>query len=347
MTSTELIRNVSEVLKAKVAYPAFSFFFRIHSGSEKQLHDAGHIRNRVHQVLKESNLSSTTLEAIKTRADQLIDQLNFEIGALSVGLFVSVTESYLSHYFVNLPERDFVGDYFSGYETMYAEQESAPYLLILLEPAVLRIFQGRAEHLVAVPDSEATKHLLSVYRRRLPAPADKDGKVKKGHNHDAHWKQELLEAIASVCCSEQMPAYFAGLCLADLNETELTSHGVEVLAALDESYQFTGAETLKTLSQDLRFQHHAKKSKLLHERCKVAKGNQKLASGADEVLACAKEGRGEVLILPYPKRELTGTLKLDAMQETIRAVNLTHGSIEFLPADLMDEYDDAAMILRY
>lgn len=346
MTSTELIRNVSEVVKANVSYPAFSFFFRIHSGSEKQLHDSGHIRNRVHEVLKESNLSSSTLEQIKTQADELIDQLNFETGALSIGLFVSPGESILTQYYVNLPERNYLGDYFSGYETSYAEQESSPYLFILLEPSALRIYQGRGDHLETAPDSESSKHLHTVYRRRSPAPRDKDGKVRKDY-HDPEWKKEFLEAIAGVCCSEQMPAFFTGLSLAGLHETELASHGVEVLFAQDEVSQFTGADKLKILVQDLRSTNRDSKSKLLYEKCKAVQGNQKLASGPDEVLSCAKEGRGDVLVLPYPCWESSGKLELGTTHEAIRAANLTHGRVEFLPGELMKEWDNIAMILRY
>jgi hypothetical protein len=347
MTIIASVQKGSEVLKAKVSYPAFSFFFRIHSGSEKQLHDSGHIRNRVHEVLKSSNLSTSSLEEIKERADQLIDRLDFENGALSVGLFVSPGESFLSQYYVNLPERDYLGDYFSGYETAYAEQASKPYLLMVMESASLRVFRGRGEHLEAVPESSETKHLISVFRRRSPAQQDKDGKLKRGQHRDSQWKQELLEAIAEVCSSEQMPAFFTGLMLADLNEIELASHGIEVLAASDEVYQFTDSEALKELARELQSSHRDKKAQHLYERCKAARGNQKLASGADEVLVCAKEGRGEVLVLPYPSWESSGTQQLGILPETIRATVLTHGEIEFLPDEQMKEWDSAAMILRY
>lgn len=346
MTSTELIQNVSEVLKAKATYPAFSFFFRIHSGSEKQLHDSGHIRNKVHEVLKESNLSPSTLEELRAKADELIDKLSFETGALSVGLFVSPSESFLTQYHVNLPERNYLADYFSGYETTYADQESAPYLFMLLEPSTLRIYRGRGDHFETLPESDASKHLMSVYRRRPPAPRDKDGKERKEY-HDPEWKKDFLEAIAGVCCSEQLPVYFAGTSLAGLNETELASHGIEVLLARDEVSHCVGSEKLRTLVKDLRSTNRAMKSKLLYEKCKAAKGNQKFASGPDEVLTCAKEGRGEVLVLPYPCWESTGTLQLGTLHEAIRATDLTNGRTEFLPGELMKEWDDIAMILRY
>lgn len=346
MTSTELIRSGSDALKAETIYPAFSFFFRIHSGSEKQLHDLGHIRNRVHEVLKKSDLTSTALERIKSEADRLMDQVNFESGALSIGLFVSLDQAILSQYFINLPERDYLGGYFSGYETAYAAQQSAPYLLVTLEPSTLRIYRGRGEHLETLPESDATRHLQSVYRRRVSPQPDKDGKVRRGH-HDSDWKKEFLEAVASVVSKEQVPIFLTGLALADLTETEFTSHGIKVLATLDDVCQFSGSDALKTLVHDLSKNYTTKKFRMLVDRCKVSQGSHKLASGADEILRCAKEGRGEILLLPYPCWEASGTQTLGTLHEAIRAMAFTDGAIEFLPGELIKEWDEAAMILRY
>ncbi len=347
MTSTDLVQKSPEVCNEKVTYPAFSFFFRMHSGSEKQLHDSGHIRNRVHEVIKASDSTPAILHEIKKRADLLIDQLDFETGAQSVGLFISSEESFLKQYYIYMPERDYVGDYFSGYESSYAEQESIPYLFISLEPSVVRVYRGRGEHLETAPESKEYTHLASVYKRRAPQQADKDGKVRKGQHHDSQWKQELLEAIAELCCNEQRPVFFAGLNLADLSQVELASHGIEVLAALDETYEIAGSESLKKIIQDLMSSYKDKKAKTLLEKCKIAKGNQKLATGADEVLNCARDGRGEVLILPNPSWELSGTLKLGTQQEAIRATYIMHGKVEFVPEELMKEWGEAAMILRY
>ncbi len=347
MTSTELIENATKIADAKVDYPAFSFFFRIHSGSEKQLHDSAHIRNRVHEVLKESKLSTSELEDIKSRADRIIDDIQFDRGALSIGLFVSPNQSMLSQYFVNLPERHYVGEYFSGYETMYAEKESSPYLLFLLEPSSLRIYTGRAEHLQEIDESSATTHLVSVYRRRPTEQPDKDGKCRKGHHKNSEWKQEFLQAISDVCSDAKVPAFFSGLSLVELNEIDLASHGVEVLASKEETFHFVGSESLKEVVQDLRAAYQEKQAKSLIAQCTAAKGSRKLASGLDEVLSCAREGRGAVLVLPYPSWEMSGALELGQLHDAVRLTLLTSGTVEFLPSELMAQWNDAAMILRY
>lgn len=347
MTTTKLTRPDLAFLTEETKYPAFSFFFRIHSGSEKQLHDAGHIRNRVHETLKAAELSSSLFETLKKKADQLIDQLNYQTGAQSVGLFLSPDQSHSSQYYVNIPERQYIGNYFSGYESIYAQKESAPYLLFLLEPTAMQIYRGHGTHVEALPESKASAHVLTVYKRRSPAQADKDGKERKGQEYDPKWKNELTKAIAELCSAEHLPAYFVGLNLAGTDELELRSHSIEILAATEEAHQRSGAEALKTLAHELIETFKAKHSATLVEHCQSAEGSHKLATGLDEILACAKDGRGEVLILETPSWETAGKLELGALHEAIRETALKHGNVEFVPEGAISKWNGAAMILRY
>lgn len=347
MTSTKLTQPDQAFLNQEVKSPAFSLFFRIHSGSEKQIHDAGHIRNRAHETFKESGLSSVVVETLTRRVDQLIDKLNFQTGAQSVGLFVSPDESHLSQYYVNIPERQYIGDYFSSYESIYAQNESAPYLLFLLEPAALHLYRGQGTHLESLSESKETMRLLSVYKQRSTMQADKDGKVRKGHEYDSKWKNELFKAIADLCSAERVPAFFAGLNLAGTNESELRSYGIEVLAGVEEVHQRSSAEALKTLAEKLIVCLKAERSATLIDQCQTAEGNHKLATGLDEISACAKEGRGEVLILETPEWETAGKLELGALHEAIRETKLKHGKVEFVPEGTISKWNGAAMILRY
>ncbi len=345
--TTNLNRGDLAVLAKEIDPPAFSFFFRIHSGSEKQIHDAGHIRSRVQETFKEAAMPSAVFDNLIKRVDELIDQLNFRTGALSVGLFVSPDESLLSHYYVNMPERQYVGDYFSIYESAYAQELSQPYLMFLFEPAALNLYRGQGTHIESLTESKETMHLLSVYKRRPTAHADKDGKVRKGQEFDSKWKSELFKAIADLCAAQEMPAFFAGLNLAGTDEAELHSHGVEVLAAMEEVHQRPSGEALKSVAEDFIARSNARRSAVLFDQCQVAEGNHKLAKGLDEVLSCAKEGRGEVLILEAPDWETSGKLELGALQEAVLQTILKHGKVEFVPQGTISKWNGAAMILRY
>lgn len=347
MTTNTVVAKALNHITQSADSPAFSFFFRIHSGSEKQLHDSGHIRNRCHEVLKEQGFDTAALEKMKEKVDKLIEKIDFQSGAKSIGLFVSNNHAHSMKFFVNLPEQHYVGDYFSGYESAYAWQESAPYILFLLEPTTIHAFKGQATHLKTLLDSESMEHLHSVYKKRAPKVADKDGKQSKGNEHDSTWKTEFLAAINALCKSMEVPVYLVGITLAGLSENEIKESGVKVLASIDEVHQKSSGEKLNNLVEELREKHRLQMAAGLVDECNSALGAKKLASGIEEILACAKEGRGEVLILEDPSWTTDAVAKFSAVHEAMREVMEKHGSVAFVPEGTLKQWGGAAMILRY
>lgn len=345
-TNTVVAKELNHVTQAADS-PAFSFFFRIHSGSEKQLHDSGHIRNRCHEVLKEQGFDTAILEKMKEKVDKLIEKIDFQAGAKSIGLFVSNNHAHSMNFFVNLPEQHYVGDFFSGYEIAYALQESAPYILFLMEPTIIHAFKGQGTHLETLLDSRSLEHLLCVYKKRAPKAADKDGKQNKGNEHDSTWKAEFLAAINDLCKSEEVPAYLVGITLAGLSEEEIMESGARVLASIDEVHQKSSYEKLNNLVEGLREKHRRQMAAELVDECNRALGAKKLASGIEEILACAKEGRGEVLILEDPSWTTDAVAKFSTVHEAIREVIEKHGRVAFVPEGTMKQWGGAAMILRY
>jgi len=327
MTTTIIANHDLAFLTADAKYPAFSFFFRLHSGSEKQIHDAAHMRNRCHETLKGAGLHASLLELLEQKADQLIDQLDFQSGAKSIGLFISETTAHSESYYVNIPERQYVGEFFSPYEGLYARQESAPYLLFLLESVTVRVFKGQGNHIQALPESEALMHLLSVCKQRSPLQADKDGKVRSGHEYDPKWQSELTKALAAVCADYRLPAFVVGLGEAGLNEADLAAKGVELLATIKEVHQASDSEQLRSLAEQLLELLREKNAEKLLEQCGTALGAQKLASGLDEILSCAKDGRGEILVIESPSWDTVAKPEFSKLDEAIRETIIKHGNI--------------------
>lgn len=347
MAMTKIGNPDQAFLTADTKYPAFSFFFRLHSGSEKQIHDAAHIRNRCHETFKEAGLPASQLELLEKKADQLIEQLDFQSGAKSIGLFISEATAHAESYYVNIPERQYVGEFFSPYEALYARQESAPYLLFVLEPATVRVLKGQGNHLQSLTSSESLDHLLSVFKRRSPVQADKDGKVRSGHEYDSKWQGELTKALNAVCAANRLPAFVVGLNETGLNEADLARDGIDVLAAINEVHQPSDSEKLKSLTEQLIKLSGEKNVEKWLAHCGTALGAKKLANGLDEILSCAKEGRGETLVIESPSWETVAKSEFSKLHEAIREMIVKHGKVEFVPEGTLSQWNGIALILRY
>ncbi|CAN5268662.1 hypothetical protein BH10CYA1_BH10CYA1_36530 [soil metagenome] len=347
MTFTQIAGNKPAFLIQGASYPSFSFFFRIHSGSEKQIHDGAHLRNCCHETLKNAGLDVRLLVKLQEKTDQLIEQLDFKSGAKSIGLFISENTAHSDLYYVNLPERQYVSEYFSGYESLYAMQASEPYLLFLLEPATVNVFRGQGTHLKTLSESNSLNHLLSACKQRSPVRADKDGKVHSGHEYDPKWKNELAKALAAVCSSERLSAFVVGLNMAGLDQSNLEEHGVEILGTIKEVHQSSDSERLGSLTEQLLQSADEKNAHKLLELCNTAFGAQKLASGTSEILSCANEGRGEILVLESPGWNTETKVEFSALHMAIRETLVRHGEVEFVPQGTLAQWQGAAMILRY
>jgi hypothetical protein len=343
MTSTIAINKSLPFLFSEAKTPSLTFIFRVHSGSEKQLHDFGHIRGRCHEIFNELELDSSVAEVLRKKTDALIEKIDLHSGAKSIGLFVSEQTAQCEAFFVNMPERFYFGDFFSGFEACYATAESAPYALFVLEPQSLKVFKGQADHLEAMPESAAVSHLQKVFKDRQHVHHDKDGKTNKVH--DAKWQKSFVDAVAAVCSG--LPVMFTGLELADTTEREFKDAGVEVLAAKNEVCQSNCSESLVQMAEDLTRDYRASHSAKLLEQCRAALGTQKLVCIPQDMLACAQEGRAELLLLEAPGWDVSGKMELTAVHETIKHTLENKGRVEFVPTGSLSEWNGAVVVLRY
>ncbi len=347
MTSTTANRSESPFMNEQANYPAFSFFFRIHSGSEKQLHDAGHIRGRCHEYIKASLLKPTVIEALLTKTDALIDNLNFHCGAKSVALFVSPDSSHSSLFYIDIPEKMYLGEYFSSYERLFAEQESAPYLMFVFEPTTVKVYKGQGLQLETLTETNSMASLHTVYKHRAPLKASKNGKTSQSHEFDPKWKNELIHEIAKVCTEEKLPCYVAGLNAFGAEESELLSNGVELLVSMSVVQQPGDSDELKSLAEDLIARYQTKKAETLLSKCENAMGVHRLATGVDEIVNCAKDGRAAVLVLEAPAWSTEAEGKYGTLHEAVRQTILKHGEVEFVREGTLSKWNGAALILRY
>ncbi|CAN5568763.1 hypothetical protein BH10CYA1_BH10CYA1_60530 [soil metagenome] len=347
MTFTKIAGNEPTFLTKDASYPAFTFFFRIHAGSEKQIHDAARLRSCCHETIKDAGLELSLCERLQDSADRLIDALESKSGAKSVGLFISQNTAHSDLYYVNVAERQYTGEFFSGYESLYAMQESHPYLLFLLEPTTVTVFTGQGTHLKTLPQSDSLNHLIAVCKRRSPVHADKDGKVRPGHEYDPKWKIELAEALSAVCAYERLPAFIVGLSMAGFDELFLQAQNMRILGTVKDVHRSSDFDRLETLVEQLLQRSAEQKAQELANLCSTASGAQKLACGLDEMLSCAKEGRADVLVIESPGWNTDAKIELSSLHQTIRETLMKHGKVEFVPPGTLAQFQGAAMILRY
>ncbi|MBK9145099.1 MAG: hypothetical protein IPM23_21610 [Candidatus Melainabacteria bacterium] len=344
MTVAAISKDLSFLTEEQKA-PAFSFFFRVHSGSEKQLPDAGHMRSKCHEVIKEAGLDSALTENLLKKADHEIDQLDLSTGARSVGIYVSPDYAESRLFYTFMPERQYRGEFFSCLETLYAHQESSPYVLFHMEPRNLQVFRGRGEHLELLAPSPALESLERAFKHRDTLHADKDGKTNKGE-HSGKSIQEILDAMAAVCTSLDSPAAIAGLSLIGATEEDLRKSSIHAVALIDEVQHATGGGYLLELGARIMELSRQRRSKEALDSCNTAAGAHRIASQIDEMLAGAREGRAEALLLQYPSWEMTGLVEFTPLHDTARETLSRHGRVEFLSGGL-EKWGGQVMLLRY
>lgn len=348
MQIREIVERDSNDTQHSEKESVFTFFFPIHSGSEGQVHDVGQLINRCNEAFRESSLPESTIRLLKANAEKAINTLNFHSGPRSVGVFVTPNESHLSLYYTDLPERHYRGDFFAAYESLWAEAASAPYLLFVLTGSTINVYEGRGTHLQLKSSNDELKHLQTIYKHRISPRVDKDGRHNKGHVDDAKAHHQLVEALASVCSAASLPAIFVGLGNSNVQEQELKSAGVDCLAIDSANHQDADIGALRQSVQTLLGESDGKGSAEIIARCTEACGQQLLASGLDEIVACVDQGRAELLVLEEPAGgDAKETQTLSPMENAIRTTLAKHGKVVFVPAGSLARWEGAALILRY
>ncbi len=340
MTILSTPRNAcSDLLKEQVP-PCYSFFFRLHSGSEKQIHDEGHILSRCREAIL-STAHGAEAEKLIAAVQSLIDQIDYTSGAKSVSLYVSGGQSSIFHHFVNLPERWYVANEFSLLEYLWATQASRPYLLLVPGASQLKAYVGQADHLVSMEPSRELQDLMNSYKHKAKSHAS-------GESETAELMRVVLcvEKIAALCSSKNLPLLLMGEEFLPGCVKELRAKDVAILQVLSNNCDGLSPEELhpgleKVLSE--LFLHAAEE---LIVRCETAQGQNRLASGVQEIVECARDGRGALLLLELPTWG-TNDGKPDPENTAIRDTLKNGGEVKFVAAGMLTRWTGAALILRY
>lgn len=343
--STATLSNELAFLTIKQEAPAFSFYFRVHSGSEKQLHDTGHIRSKCHEVIKEAGLETSLTETLLSQVDKKIEELDLSTGARSIGIFVTGANAYIQSYYTYLPERQYAGEYFSLLESLYATQQSIPYALFLFEPRSVQVFKGQGEHL-QILESSSVEHLSKIYKQRDSAHFDKDGKAKRGEP-DKKWVKELLDAMSAVCCEQKLPAVIVGNSLLGASADDLKKSSLNIIGIIEDVVHATGGNYQSELGSRIVELANKNKSEEWLQKCNESASCHKVSTSIEEMLACAKEGRAAQLLLETPCWEKSGRVEFTPLHEIARETLAKHGNLEFLAKNSLDKWNGQVMLLRY
>lgn len=330
----------------KVQPPAFSFFFAIHSGSEKKLHDQGHIKNRCHEALKAANLDSSTLELLTEKVDALITQIDYSNGFKSVGLFLAPDMAFAKPYSVALPERHYMGTTFSNLENLWAQEYSRPYLLFLFDSTDIHAYRGHDNHIETLESNGDLKHLLSIWHHKTGKGLDRDG---KGHGPelDATVREDVLATIAKISKDWQAPILLVGGAQIAADVGVLEGRGIKVVYVVADTITKTAPEQLKPYLEEWLKIAKERKLAAVSEEIHAAKLAHKLVTGEEEILALATEGRGEILVLEEPNGKKTFKAEFTTMHKAVEEVLLKQGAVEFVPAKMLEEWHGKALITRY
>lgn len=323
--------------------PAFTFVFRTHGGSEKQLHDRSHIKSACREILKRHTADNTdNYEALAAKCESLIDKIDFQSGASSLALFVSTEKAEAETFYLFLPEVFYCGENFSSLESTYARQISAPYLYFNFSPAGVDVYLGRGLHTEMLDKSEELQHFQAVYSKRPTAKCDKDGRKSEGFDH--HFHSELFDAWKKLAYKHAYPCYATGLELIGVSLDEVKSFGIDMLYGTGHS---AAKGDLKDILSTLKQEHRNALAKTYAERLETAQGAHKLVVSSEEILDLAKAGQGETLLLEDPEWMVEKEQQLSTIHEAIAEVVKFHGKVEFMPKSSLAKWGGQALILRY
>ena len=320
-------------------FPVFSFFFRLHGGSDKQPHDLNHIKSQIRDYVKNSPVSEVQKDQAIEKADELLSQIQEHAGAKSISLFVAQNEGELHHHFVYLPERQYCGKQFALAEYLWAEQMSQRYLLVLAGPSAICLYEGKGLALEKLGKCAHSEKFVSAF---------KHWHEKRDVKHGAGTAktEPVIEAFVELVQNLNAPVLLIGkeflpdVCSA-LSSANLQIHGAFTGNKVDSS----PAELQTTLDEYLQLCTKEDTNRQI-ARCEQSLRQFKLATGAQEILDCAKEARGSVLLLEPPTRE-GGSCLLDSVQESIRQTVLNGGQVHFVMQGALEQWGGAALILRF
>lgn len=318
-------------LTSSFEYDVFSFYFRLHAGSSKQPTDLTHIKSQICECIEQSSLDEDQRKQAMSKAMNLVEQIQLHSGAKSVSIFVSLDEGELHHHFVFLPERCYVGKEFALQEFLWAEYVSQDYLLILAGPSSLSVFDGRGSDLRK--SDKSADHLLSAFKHWHNK---RDAKFES-----ANEAESLLQSLTQLVDEKGVPLLLIGSeYLPDLNQAVLK--GLKVKGVFPGNKVDTTAANLHIALEHFLDQCFESDTDMLLKKCEQSGRQHRLATGEQDMHDCAKEGKGELLVLVPPTRESRfRKLDVDCTQRTVRHTLLNHGRVMFA------KKGPPALILRY
>ncbi|MBY0552519.1 MAG: hypothetical protein K2W95_34880 [Candidatus Obscuribacterales bacterium] len=325
-------------LQSTFDYPVFSFFFRLHGGSSKQPHDLNHIRGKIRDFIQNSTLTDAQKEQAIEKANELIKQVNEHVGAKSISLFVAQTEGELHHHFVYLPERQYCGNQFALCEFLWAEQMSRPYILVLAGPSALAVYEGRGLTL------EKTAKCLELDRLQSAFKHWHEKRDLK-HGTESCKSEPFIEALQQLVRKFDAPLLVIGKEYLPLPE-DVSALKVDIKGVFTGNKVDCSSAELQTVVDghlELCIDEDTARKMAM---CEQSLEQRKLATGELEILQCAKEARGSILLLEPPSRE-GGLCQLDSVQQSIRHILLNHGSVHFVKEGALAHWVGSALILRF
>lgn len=318
-------------------YPSFSFLFRLHSGTEKQRHDHAHISSRCREALASTGRNFE--ETLVATVDTLLGQIDNDNGVKYISMFVAEDHASIFSHFINGPERCYVEDSFVLYEHLWASQMSSPYILLVLGSTHLKAYLVQASHLVGLASSPELRRLESAYKHKTQAKSD--------HLQvDSTYDSSCLQNIAELQLSLNKPLLLLGAEFLPECDNYFKAKGVNILGTMRGNFEGSSPDELSGKVEALTAELYSKESDAVLSKCNVARGQNKLATGIEEIAECSSTGRGALLALEEPSWN-ADEIKSGLVNEAIKHTLLNSGEVRFLRAGSLADWGGAALILRY
>lgn len=355
----QLLQKIKGGLAVTITLPT-------HRHSPENQQDPIRVKNLVKRTAEQllSKYNKREIAPLLTRLEKLAEETDYRNTLDGLAMFVNSDFARAVYLPFTLKERIVVGESFFTRDMVFAMNRTPRYWVLVLSEKPTRLYEATRDDLIEIQeDGFPITHEGPGGEQSLPGGF---GIKKSAYRDEYHRKffRQIDAAFKPFLSDDPLPLAVVGVdrFLAFFNE--VTQHKKAIITTLTGSHDKTSAYELGKLVWPLV------KANLAEERTQdlseldKAIGEKNIASGVNEVLRLANEGRGYLLLVEddfhYPARmDATGSDLIpgddtsapdgfvDAVDEIIEIVLNKQGRVVFVEPGQLQEHQQIALILRY
>jgi len=324
--------------------------------------------------LLHENFGVYHLEPIVQSMNDLFNEIDFDHNEEGLGLFVSETNRLMVKFPFPVSEKVIIGNHFEIRDLLIAEKYNTPYLVLIINEQVVKLFRGEMDRLLEVKDDHFPAGYTDDYEYNPPTKASfhsgssvvEQFEKDKSAQQAIHFKNFLQKT------DKKLAPYLAKnmeiMVMAPKKElawfNSVTSHFEKIITSIHGNFQHDSLTEIANLCWKEMKKHLDKTSLMEFEQFREKIGQKHAVFGVDEVWKSAKEGNALKLLVEKDfmftgytdeqEYELHGSpagkndkVLPDAVDELIRIVLDKNGGVCFTENDQLKDFNRIALITRY